>query len=229
MKKILLPLLIGLLIGCTNDAYDSGDGTYSYLRADFVEAHTISTQTIDQATTDDGTTLRFNPYATAEWAEKADTLYRALIYYHDGTTAGEKTVESIAVNRVPVLRPVTEEEFEGEQRTDPVSLESIWLSTNKKYINLALLLKTGKADDPEAVQRIGMIKSEDAEGRPTLRLLHDQGTVPQYYTTRLYLSIPTTDLKAPSQPPPVGEAPVPPRARIIVNTYKGIIEKTIEL
>ncbi len=210
-------LTIGLLLaltGCTNDAYDTGDGEYSYLRADFAEVHTIDAQTIDHATTDDGTTLHFAPHVTAKWAEKADTLYRALIYYHDGTATGEKTVESIAVNRVPVLRPVVEEEFEGEKKTDPVDLESVWLSTNGKYLNLSLLLKTGKADDPEAIQSIGLIKSENEE-TITLHLLHDQGTVPQYYTSRLYLSIPVTD--------DLRGKPL----CLVMNTYEKEIEKLI--
>lgn len=207
--------IIVLLSACTNEAYDSGDGRYSYLRADLVEAHTIAAKTIDRATTDDGEVLRLDPYATADWAEKADTVYRALLYYNK--VEGAAACEPVTIARVPVLYPIAADKIEGETKTDPVTLESLWVSANGRYINLALLLKTGKADDPEAVQSIGITKEEPTDGPLTLRVLHDQGTVPQYYTSRIFLSIPVTDDLAGSD------------IRLIVNTYNGIVEKTIAL
>ena len=67
------------------------------------------------------------------------------------------------------------------------------------------------------MQSIGITKEQSADGQLTLRVLHDQGTVPQYYTSRIFLSIPVTDdLDGHS-------------IRLIVNTYKGIVEKTIAL
>lgn len=207
--------IIVLLSACTNEAYDSGDGRYSYLRADLVEAHTIAAKTFDRATTDDGEALRLDPYATADWAEKADTVYRALLYYNK--VEGAAACEPVTIARVPVLYPIAADKIEGETKTDPVTLESLWVSANGRYINLALLLKTGKADDPEAVQSIGITKEEPTDGPLTLRVLHDQGTVPQYYTSRIFLSIPVTDDLA-------GHT-----IRLIVNTYNGIVEKTIAL
>ena len=207
--------IIVLLSACTNEAYDSGDGRYSYLRADLVEAHTIAAKTIDRATTDDGEALRLDPYATADWAEKADTIYRALLYYNK--VEGAAACEPVTIARVPVLYPIAADKIEDETKTDPVTLESLWVSANSRYINLALLLKTGKADDPEAVQSIGITKEEPTDGPLTLRVLHDQGTVPQYYTSRIFLSIPVTDDLA-------GHT-----IRLIVNTYNGIVEKTIAL
>lgn len=207
--------IIVLLSACTNEAYDSGDGRYSYLRADLVEAHTIAAKTFDCAITDDGEALRLDPYATADWAEKADTVYRALLYYNK--VEGAAACEPVTIARVPVLNPIAADKIEGETKTDPVTLESLWVSANGRYINLALLLKTGKADDPEAVQSIGITKEEPTDGPLTLRVLHDQGTVPQYYTSRIFLSIPVTDDLAGSD------------IRLIVNTYNGIVEKTIAL
>ena len=212
----LSTLLFALLLSaCTNDPYDSGDGRYSYLHAEFAEAHTIAAKTFDRATTDDGENLRFDPYATAEWAEKADTIYRALLYYNK---AEHTTVaEPVSAVWVPVLSPIPADKIEREKKFDPVTLESLWTSANGRYVNLALLLKTGKADDPEAVQSIGIMKEEADDGLLTLRVLHDQGSVPEYYTSRIFISIPVTDDLA-------GRS-----IRLIVNTYKGIVEKTIAL
>ena len=36
---IYIALTAALLASCENDTYDKGEGAYSYLQADFVEAH----------------------------------------------------------------------------------------------------------------------------------------------------------------------------------------------
>ena len=53
----LLPLTSYLLISCTQDGYDKGNGQYSYLRGDFVEAQAGRDQKIVSLTTDDGENL----------------------------------------------------------------------------------------------------------------------------------------------------------------------------
>ena len=40
MKHLLSLFTIIILTACTTSTYDDGDGDLSYLRADFVEAHT---------------------------------------------------------------------------------------------------------------------------------------------------------------------------------------------
>ena len=42
---------------CTQDAYDKGEGKYSLMRADFVEAHANAEKKIDQIITDEGEQL----------------------------------------------------------------------------------------------------------------------------------------------------------------------------
>lgn len=46
-----------LAAACQSDGYETGDGRYSYLRADLVEARTAEAGTITAATTDDGERL----------------------------------------------------------------------------------------------------------------------------------------------------------------------------
>ena len=43
-----------LLVSCTQDNYDKGEGEYSLMRADFVEAHVGSDKRVDYVVTDDG-------------------------------------------------------------------------------------------------------------------------------------------------------------------------------
>ena len=67
-------------------------------------------------------------------------------------------------------------------RTDPVGFESLWLSKNKSYINLSLLLKSGKTEADDAMHALGIVSygtTTDADRRRTLHLTlyHDQGGV----------------------------------------------------
>lgn len=202
---------------CTTSTYDDGDGDLSYLRADFVEAHTAAPQQIDYAINDEGKTIRFAAPFNVKWTEKADTFYRALLYFNQKPTENEP----ISLQRVYVLQPTAADEVKNP-KFDPVTFESAWLSRcqlptsaspylgglrGAAYLNLTFLLKTGQPDDEKARQSIGMM-SEERNDTLCLTLLHDQGTVPQYYSTRIYASIPIS-----------GTQPV----KLIVNSYEGSV------
>jgi hypothetical protein len=84
--------------------------------------------------------------------------------------------------------------------TDPVGFESMWVSKNGSYLNLSLLLKSGKAEGDTSLHTLGVVSNgttTDADGHRTLHLTlyHDQGGVPEYYTVQQYVSIPTQLLK----------------------------------
>ena len=209
----LLPITCYLLLtACTTSTYDEGDGDLSYLRADFVEAHTAAPQQIDYAINDEGKTIRFAAPFNVKWTEKADTFYRALLYFNQKPTGNEP----ISLQRVYVLSPLPADKVKN-LKFDPVTFESAWLSRcqlntqhstpNTSYLNLSFLLKTGQPDDENARQSIGMM-SEERNDTLCLTLLHDQGTVPQYYSTRIYASIPMS-----------GTQPV----KLIVNSYEGSV------
>ena len=67
---------------CTTSTYDDGDGDYSYLRADFVEAHTVAPQQIDYAINDEGEKISFSTPFAVKWTEKADTFNQKYIIRH---------------------------------------------------------------------------------------------------------------------------------------------------
>lgn len=211
------------LTACTSEAYDSGDGQNSYLTADLVLLRTFPDKSVRSALLDDDTELLFsNPFAQ-EWLARPDSVYRALLYYDkteattdaaagNGTTA-KTIVRARSVRPVPVLSPVEAAKVDA-MRTDPVGFESLWMSKNKSYINLSLLLKSGKAEGDEALHALGVVSdgtTTDAAGSRTLHLTlyHDQGGVPEYYTVQQYVSIPTQLLE---------EADT---VEITLNTYNG--------
>ena len=218
MSKTLFYLFtflpLSLFISCTHDSYEAGDGSYSYLRADFAELKTTSAKLVPEATTDDNERLAFNNPLTVSWAEKGDTTYRALLYYNKVETGSPEPISAFAV---PVLRPNTLKDGET-LHTDPLTLESTWTSANDKYLNLSLLLKTGVEEGLDARQTIGIVindVTEQADGTHHYDLVfyHHQNGVPEYNTSRVYSSIPTSFFKS-------GDT-----ATLTIHTYQGTVVK----
>ena len=215
--------LILLLSACTSTAYDTGDSRYSYLRTDFVEAQTNSSGQLVSAVTDENTPLTFTQPLTIGWKTTADSLCRTMLYYKLNADDADSTkVEPLTAQRVYTLIPASVEEHATEAGgstqnntlpTDPVQFVSAWKSKNGAFLNLCIGVMTGKTTSEDAVQGIGMALDSigGRTGHPVyyLRLVHSQGSVPQYYTTNTYLSIPTKSLPAGST------------VRLSLNTYTG--------
>ena len=91
---------------------------------------------------------------------------------------------------------------------------------NHKYLNLTLTLKTGKTEDEKAVQTLAIvcdsIKKLPNSGRVFyLRLHHHQNGVPEYYSRRVFTSIPLNGFKQKDS------------IYLSINTYKGKVNKQI--
>ena len=192
MNKVLFAavLWLSLLTACTTDSYDKGQGKYSLTQAELVELTINSEKEATTFTLDDGNRFTLTPYATAKWIETADTTYRAVLYYN---LLSETTAEPVSLGAVPTLRGVKQWQLK-EQPEDPIGVESAWLGKNKKYLNLGLLLKTGQADDNDGTQTVALAQdtirlNDDHTHTAVFRLLHDQCGVPQYYTSRRFVSI----------------------------------------
>ena len=207
---------------CTQDGYEKGDGKYSNMRGDFVEAQVDAEKEIIFLTTDDGETLPLTQPYSAKWITRPDTVYRCMLYYNKVREGnGQYAAEPISIGEVPcpIITPLAEQET--AMKTDPVKFESAWMSRTGKYLNLSLVLMTGTQDDAEAVHRLMIVQdailtNPDATRTCILRLYHDQGGVPEYYSAHAYASIITSQIPADS-------------VRISINTYNGVVEKTFLL
>ena len=96
------------------------------------------------------------------------------------------------------------------------------MSKNRKYLNLALTLKTGKTEDKKAIQSLAIVCDSikhlsSGERAFYLRLHHHQNGVPEYYSRRIFTSIPLTGFKQ-------NDA-----IYLNINTYKGKVNKQITL
>ena len=209
VSSFLLPFSSFLLSSCTQDAYEKGEGEYSLLRGDFAEAVVNSTKQVTKIVTDDGDELFVASPYTAKWIAKADTTYRCMLYYNKV----EGKAEVVSMGQVPCATVVPLSQFDKELKTDPVKFESTWMSKTGRYLNLSIQVKTGVTDDTAAVQSLAIVSDtlithpDDKQIR-NLILHHDQGNVPEYYSTQVYVSIPTNRIDADS-------------VRISINSYNG--------
>lgn len=214
MKKNLFSgMLISLsvLAGCTIDSYDKGEGKYSQMTGELVDAYTDGGARLVYATMDDGKRLTFAQPAAVKWMTTADSVYRAAIYYK----VDESGATLISAGKVGVLRP----QVIKRMKTDPVGLESVWMAAAASYLNLSLNLKTGAVDDDKIHQTVGchrdtLLIHPDGSKTLCLTLYHDQSQVPEYYTQRNYFSIPLRSGESDS-------------VRLTIHTYDGVVVKTI--
>lgn len=202
---------------CEQDTYDKGDGYFSDTQATFCEAHSNSSKAIDYVVTDEGEQLTLTAPFTSKAITTPDSIYRMAIYYNK-VESGK--AELVSLGLIPTMGIADADEFEN-LATDPVKLESAWVSKSGKYVNLALLLKVGKIDADVERQSLGMVRIENRtndDGTTTaiLRLHHNQGGVPEYYSQKYYVSLLTKQIDADS-------------LCLRVNTYGGEVEKRLRL
>jgi hypothetical protein len=209
-----LTLLFSLvLLACTQDTYEQGEGKYSLMRGDFAEAVVNGSKQVTKIVTDDGDELPLTTPFTAKWVTKADTVYRCMLYYNKV----DDKAEVISMGQVPCADINTLAEFKKPMATDPVKFESSWISKTRRYLNLSLLLKTGSTDDTTADQSLAIVSDtlithpDNKQTRHPI-LYHNQGNVPQYYSTQVYVSIPIERIDDDS-------------VQISINSYDGEVIK----
>lgn len=213
-QRNLLPhfLILLSLTSCTKDAYEKGEGKYSLMRGDFAEAIVNSSKQVTGIITDDGDEFTLTAPYTAKWVTTADTTYRCMLYYNKMADKAEV----LSMGQVPCVGVTPLSKFDRHLVTDPVKFESTWMSKSGRYLNLSLLLKTGITDDSTAVQSLAIVSDTvitqpDNKRIRHLILHHDQANVPEYYSTQVYISIPTQRIDADS-------------VRISINSYSGEVE-----
>ena len=209
-----LGLFTPLLLSCESDSYDKGEGRYSLMRADMADITVDSRQQAVSFVTDDDDSYQLvNPF-TAKWIQTADTTYRTIIYYNK---VDDRSAEVVSAGTVVTLNPMPHWRLK-EQPQDPVGFESAWIGKNRRYLNIGLLVKTGRISDEELPHLVGLARDtvvEHANGSHTAhyRLLHGQNGIPQYYTNRRYVSI-------------LLPQPLPDTIHLSLNTFEGTIHRT---
>ncbi len=188
-KSLLFTVLMFtalLFTSCMKEDDDAID--LSKLQADFAMLTTNSEAMTVGFLTDDNVYRTLAEPMNISGA-KADTTYREFVYYYETSNS---YVKLYGFSSVYVCEPKAEDNYE-EIKTDPVGLQSIWLSNNNSYINLTLYVMTGySSSSGDTDQIIDIIRSTDEErgGITKLTLYHDQNNIAEYYSSTVYLSIP---------------------------------------
>ena len=214
LLSIILCFQLSILnSSCTQDAYEKGEGELSAMVAEMGDGFTASDKKVTRFVTDDSVQFSVSNPFSSNIMPKADTVYRAIFYY---VKDGEKA-EVKGLNRVTVVSPHKIDKM----KTDPVRLESIWMGKSKKYLNLSVYLMQGYTENEDAIHKIGCQQDSlyrNTDGTKTLHLtfFHDQAGVPEYYSQRVYISIPLQSIGADS-------------IWLDVNTYDGMITKRLKI
>jgi hypothetical protein len=199
MKNIWVGLaVIFSVFACSVDNYDTGTGKYSLMRADFVDAHVNNNSMVDYVITDDNDSLPFSTLFTIKSITKTNTFYRALFYYNKVANGTDSVADPLSLNIIGIAVPVSSGIVPKDSVfSDPIYFQSGWIAKNRKYFNIGLNKLTGEVDGTEDVQYFRIIEdsvkqSVSGINRIYLRLSHNQNSVPEYYTSRVYISIPLT-------------------------------------
>lgn len=216
-KIWMYAILLLLLVSCESDSYDKGEGELSLATAEFVEAHANGNKQMDYVITDNDERLTVSSQPSVKWMTTPDSLYRALLYYNN---VGEGIIEPLSITQVPTLSIYSDWMIQ-DIKTDPVTFESIWQSANGKYLNMAFYLKIGEVGKDAELHTISIIQDtiiQNADGTATsfMCLYHDQGDMPEHYSSKCYISIPRDSIKADS-------------VCMEINTYKGVLYKKVAL
>ena len=223
LRTLSVSLAAIAFLSCANEGYDTGDNGNSYVTGDFAMLHINSSKVAVSATLDDGTDVQVaNPFSPG-WTVKADTVYRAFLYYDvakaSDAAATLPAVRARAVVQVPVMNAIHAAN-NGQLKDDPLGFESMWLSRNGTFVNVSLLLKSGSTerDTRQSVGLVyeGTVDASDGKRHAAFRLYHDQNSVPQYYTVQQYASFNAQDINADI-------------VDLRLNTYDGVVTKSVAL
>lgn len=218
MKRLILALSTLALLACQQDAYDKGEGKYSLLKAELVEAHADATKQIDYVVTDEDQQLALTQPHAAKWVTTADSTYRALLYYNK---VDDRRAEVVNMAQIPTASILSPDDLKEPLKTDAVKLESVWRSTTKKYVNVGIVLMTGEAPDATAKHSLAIVAQRmqmHADGKRTLAVVlhHNRNGMPEYYSMRTYFSIPIKNVEADS-------------LQVCFHTYDGEVAKTFSV
>lgn len=174
---------IALMASCTHASYDTGDGEYSHLRTDYVNVE-VKDQLIQSITTDDGTALNINPGFKVITNPK-DTTLRWLLYYNKVNNSDP--IEIVSHSNMTLLK--VKDASEVEMKTDPVTVNSVWVGKDRKYLNLNIGLKMGTTESENNLHSVGMVCTKTEDDITYYTFYHDQADIPQYYTQNVLLTV----------------------------------------
>lgn len=199
-------LLVGLfallfLSACGEETY-----VYPSVKTEFADAQTDSEGVLSALITDGGQCWKVR-YREGLSGLTPDSLYRTVSVYEPLLPSEE--VQLYSATLIMARKPVCKEMLEGEMKTDPVDIQSIWRAGN--YLNLILRVKV--KDTPHRFHFIEEGISQEGGVRTlNLRLYHDRCGDYEAFEEKMYLSVPLLDYQE--------QLKKGDKIRFALNTYK---------
>ena len=176
-----------ILTSCEYTPYETGEGTYSNLHAEYVDM-TVHQGVVTSIVTDNSENL-FVP-SSFSYSEKKDTMVRRLLYYNK--ESDDAPIQVVGQKNVSLVLPL---KWIGQEKapTDPLTMTAVWMSANKRYLNMQVGLKVGSSEADAGQALILRCDSVSTYGKGAiwLTLCHDQGNMPEYYTKEVLMSVST--------------------------------------
>lgn len=187
MKQVIVMALlfcIFLCEGCKEEDY-----VYPSVVTEFIGAQTNNDGTISQLVADDGTI-----YSVLQrdglGGLVADTLYRTISIYEPITQENGKgnVAQLYSCQLVLSVNPLPASDFKGNIKTDPVDIQSIWLSG--EYLNMILPVQYKELSHLYHFVDEGITSDQSGTQTLNLRLFHDRNNDYEAFTKQVYLSVP---------------------------------------
>lgn len=187
MKQLIVVVLLFctfLCEGCKEEDY-----VYPSVVTEFIGAQTDNNGTISQLITDNGTI-----YSVLQrdglGGLVADTLYRTISIYEPITQENSEgnIAQLYSCQLVLSVNPLPVSDFKGNIKTDPVDIQSIWLSG--EYLNMILLVQYKELSHLYHFVDEGITSDQSETQTLNLRLFHDRNNDYEAFTKQVYLSVP---------------------------------------
>ena len=185
MKQVIVMALLFCIFFC--EGCKEEDYVYPSVVTEFIGAQTNNDGTISQLVADDGTI-----YSVLQrdglGGLVADTLYRTISIYEPITQENGKGNVAQLYSCQLSVNPLPASDFKGNIKTDPVDIQSIWLSG--EYLNMILLVQYKELSHLYHFVDEGITSDQSGTQTLNLRLFHDRNNDYEAFTKQVYLSVP---------------------------------------
>lgn len=185
MNKFLIYIFLTVFL-LSNEGCQEDDYVYPDVLTEFTEVQTNDEGVLTYLLTDQGDKYQILEREGLDGLTP-DSIYRTLCIYQI-TDVEKETVQLYSAQKVLSMLPKPASAFSDGIRTDPLDIQSIWLSG--KYLNMVLLPMA--KDKSHIFHFVENSLTQDNEGRAQLELTlyHDQNGDYEAFTRKTYLSIP---------------------------------------
>lgn len=185
MNKFLTYIFLTVFL-LSNEGCQEDDYVYPDVLTEFTEVQTNDEGVLTYLLTDQGDKYQILEREGLDGLTP-DSIYRTLCVYQI-TDVEKETVQLYSAQKVLSMLPKPASAFSDGIRTDPLDIQSIWLSG--KYLNMVLLPMA--KDKSHIFHFVENSLTQDNEGRAQLELTlyHDQNGDYEAFTRKTYLSMP---------------------------------------